>query len=93
MKFLRLLLFPISFTYGLVMLLRNKLYDRAIFPTTKPAISTISVGNLCVGGTGKTPHIEYLIQVLKTEFYIATLSRGYGRDSSGFLLADTQSTA
>ncbi len=75
------------------MLLRNKLYDRAIFPTTKPAISTISVGNLCVGGTGKTPHIEYLIQVLKTEFYIATLSRGYGRDSSGFLLADTQSTA
>src|SRR3954470_9685055 len=75
------------------MLIRNRLYDRAIFPSTKPTIPTISVGNLCVGGTGKTPHIEYLIQVLKTEFYIATLSRGYGRNSTGFLLADTQSTA
>lgn len=75
------------------MLLRNKLYDRSFFPTTKPTIPTISVGNLCVGGTGKTPHIEYLIHVLKSEFYIATLSRGYGRASTGFVLADTQSTA
>lgn len=75
------------------MLLRNKLYDRSIFPTTIPTIPTISVGNLCVGGTGKTPHIEYLIQLLKSEFYVATLSRGYGRDSTGFVLADTQSTA
>jgi tetraacyldisaccharide 4'-kinase len=73
--------------------LRNMLYDRKIFPSSKPDIPTISVGNLCVGGTGKTPHIEYLIQVLKNEFYIATLSRGYGRNSSGFVLADTQSTA
>lgn len=73
--------------------LRNKLYDRKIFCSTKPDVPTISVGNLCVGGTGKTPHIEYLIQTLKSEFYIATLSRGYGRHSSGFVLADTQSTA
>ena len=72
--------------------LRNKLYDRNFFCSVKPQIPTISVGNLCVGGTGKTPHIEYLIQVLKSEFYIATLSRGYGRNSSGFMLADTQST-
>lgn len=73
--------------------LRNKLYDRNVFLSVKPEIPTISVGNLCTGGTGKTPHIEYLIHVLKTEFYIATLSRGYGRDSRGFVLADTQSTA
>jgi tetraacyldisaccharide 4'-kinase len=73
--------------------LRNKLYDRKIFPSTTPDIPTISVGNLCVGGTGKTPHIEYLIHLLKNEFYLATLSRGYGRSSSGFMLADTQSTA
>lgn len=75
------------------MYLRNKLYDRKFFTSTQPDIPTISVGNLCVGGTGKTPHIEYLIQILKSEFYIATLSRGYGRDSSGFILADTQSNA
>jgi tetraacyldisaccharide 4'-kinase len=75
------------------MYFRNKLYDRKIFPPSKPEVPTISVGNLCVGGTGKTPHIEYLIQLLKNEFYIATLSRGYGRNSSGFILADTQSTA
>lgn len=75
------------------MLLRNKLYDRSFFPTTKPSIPSISVGNLSVGGTGKTPHIEFLINVLKNEFYIATLSRGYGRTSTGFVLADTQSTA
>ncbi len=75
------------------MQLRNNLYDRKILPSSKPDIATISVGNLCVGGTGKTPHIEYIIQTLKNEFYIATLSRGYGRDSSGFILADTQSTA
>lgn len=73
--------------------LRNRLYDRQIFSSIKPELPTISVGNLCVGGTGKTPHIEYLIHLLKSEFYIGTLSRGYGRDSKGFVLADTQSTA
>ena len=51
------------------------------------------MGNLSVGGTGKTPHIEYLILLLKKEFYIATLSRGYGRKTQGFVLSDTQSTA
>lgn len=69
------------------------MYDLGIFSTKEFEIPVVSVGNLCVGGTGKTPHIEYLIRLLKTEFYIATLSRGYGRKSKGFLLADTQSTA
>lgn len=75
------------------MFLRNKLYDLGIFSSTGFDIPIISVGNLCVGGTGKTPHIEYLIRLLKTEFYIATLSRGYGRKTTGFVLSDTQSTA
>jgi tetraacyldisaccharide 4'-kinase len=64
-----------------------------ILRSTEVAIPSISVGNLSVGGTGKTPHIEYLIRILKPEFYIATLSRGYGRKTKGYLLSDTQSTA
>ncbi len=93
MKLLRILLFPISFLYGILILLRNKLFDFGIIPSVKFKIPVISVGNLSVGGTGKTPHIEYLIRLLKTEFYISTLSRGYGRKTKGFILADTQSTA
>ena len=93
MKFLRIILFPFSLLYGVIVTLRNKLFDWKIMPSEKFDIPTICVGNLSVGGTGKTPHIEYLIRLLKTEFYIATLSRGYGRKTSGFVLADTQSTA
>lgn len=75
------------------MLCRNKLYDIGFFTSASFTIPIISVGNLSMGGTGKTPHIEYLIRLLKPEFYIATLSRGYGRKTKDFLLADTQSTA
>ncbi len=91
MKFLRILLFPFSILYGLLVLLRNKLYDWGIFSSTEFDIPIISVGNLSVGGTGKTPHIEYLIRLLGSEFSVATLSRGYGRKTKGFVLADTQS--
>ncbi len=93
MKFLRIILFPFSLLYGCIMWLRNKLYDFKILPSTSFDIPTVIVGNLSVGGTGKTPHIEYLIRLLKQEFYIATLSRGYGRKTSGFVLAHTQSTS
>ena len=93
MKFLRIIAFPFSFLYGLVLALRNKLYDWGIFSSKEFAVPVISVGNLSVGGTGKTPHIEYIIRLLKGEFYLATLSRGYGRSSKGFVLADTQSGA
>jgi tetraacyldisaccharide 4'-kinase len=93
MKFLRIILFPISILYGWIVFLRNKLYDWKVIPSKTFDIPTISVGNLSAGGTGKTPHIEYLIRLLKPEFYLATLSRGYGRKTSGFILADTQSTA
>jgi len=92
-KFLRIIAFPLSVLYGLIVTIRNKMYDLGILRSREFDIPVISVGNLCVGGTGKTPHIEYLIRLLKGEFYIATLSRGYGRKTSGFLLADTQSTA
>lgn len=93
MKFLRIILFPVSILYGCIAFLRNKLYDLGIIPEKEFQTPTISVGNLTIGGTGKTPHIEYLIRLLKTEFYCATLSRGYGRKTSGYVLSDTQSTA
>jgi len=93
MHLLRILLLPISLLYGTVMFIRNKLYDIGFFPSVKFNVPVISVGNLCMGGTGKTPHIEYLVRLLKPEFYIATLSRGYGRKTKDFILADTQSTA
>ena len=92
-KFLRIILFPFSILYGCIVFVRNKFYDWGVFTSKKFDIPTISVGNLSVGGTGKTPHIEYLIRLLKQEFYIATLSRGYGRKTKGFILADTQSSA
>lgn len=93
MKFLRILAFPLSFIYGTILSLRNKLYDLGILQSKRFEVPVISVGNLCVGGTGKTPHIEYLIRLLKPEFYLATLSRGYGRKTKGFIIADTQSTS
>lgn len=93
MKFLRIIAFPLSFLYGAILAIRNKMYDLGIMPSKAFEVPVISVGNLCVGGTGKTPHIEYIIRLLKTEFYIATLSRGYGRKTKGFLIADTQSSS
>jgi tetraacyldisaccharide 4'-kinase len=92
MKLLPILAFPLALLYGTINAVRNKFYDWGIFPSRSFTVPTISVGNLCTGGSGKTPHIEYLIRLLRTEFYIATLSRGYGRKTSGFILSDTQST-
>jgi tetraacyldisaccharide 4'-kinase len=68
-------------------LLRNKLFDWGIFPSKSYPFPVISVGNLSVGGTGKSPHVEYLVRLLQKDFVIATLSRGYKRKTSGFLLA------
>lgn len=92
MKFLRIIAFPFSILYGIISTIRNQFYDWGIFPSREFDVPTISVGNLCVGGSGKTPHIEYLIRLLRSEFYIATLSRGYGRKTKGFVLSDTQSS-
>ncbi len=73
--------------------IRNLLYDWKFLSSKKVDVHTICVGNLAVGGTGKTPHVEYLIQLLKNDYSVATLSRGYKRKTTGFLLADDTSTA
>jgi len=78
--------------YGLLMLIRNKLYDLGVFKVTSFDIPVISVGNLSMGGTGKTPHVEYLIRLLGEDFKIVTLSRGYKRKTKGFKIADSNST-
>lgn len=89
----RILLYPFALIYGLVVRIRNLFFDIGLFQShTFKSICTISVGNLSTGGTGKTPHTEYLIRLLKPEFSIATLSRGYGRSSRGFQLANENST-
>jgi tetraacyldisaccharide 4'-kinase len=85
------LLYPLSLIYGLFMLVRNLLFDWRILHSQSYAISIISVGNLSLGGTGKTPHIEYIIRLLREKYFIATLSRGYGRESSGFILGSKRS--
>jgi tetraacyldisaccharide 4'-kinase len=93
MQFLRLLLFPFSLLYGTVMACRNFLYNKGLLRSVSFSIPVISVGNLTTGGTGKTPHIEYLIRLLKDKMKVATLSRGYGRKTKGFMLISNPSTA
>lgn len=91
-KILSPILFPLSLLYGLIIYVRNRLYDYQILKSNHFNIPLISVGNITVGGTGKTPHIEYLVDLLKSEFKVATLSRGYKRKTKGFILATTEST-
>jgi tetraacyldisaccharide 4'-kinase len=85
------LLLPFAVLYQGITSLRNLLYEKQFFKTTPTPIFSINVGNLRVGGTGKTPHIEYLIRLLADKYQIATLSRGYGRKTKGFLIANKQS--
>ena len=91
MAILKIILIPFSYLYGAILFLRNKLFDWGILQSAKFDVPIVSVGNLNWGGTGKTPHIEYLIRLLEPTFYIATLSRGYGRKTTGFILTDSQS--
>lgn len=93
MRFFRFLLFPIAVLYGIVVLIRNLLYDIGILPSKKFNIPIISIGNLSVGGTGKSPMTEYLIRLLHSEFHPAVISRGYKRHSSGFFIAKQDSTS
>lgn len=88
MPFLKILLFPFTLLYSSITSIRNFLFDKNIFKSVKFDLPVINVGNLTVGGTGKTPHVEYLIRLLKNEHKIATLSRGYGRKTKGFILAN-----
>src|SRR5574344_2445017 len=81
-------LLPFSWLYGLGVEIRNFLFNIGILKSRSFDIPVISVGNITVGGTGKTPHVEYLIRLLQDKFNIAVLSRGYKRKSKGFVLAD-----
>jgi tetraacyldisaccharide 4'-kinase len=80
-------LLPLSWLYGLGVWVRNKLFDWKILPAETFDVPVISVGNLAAGGTGKTPHTEYLIRLLRKKFRVAVLSRGYKRKTRGFVLA------
>lgn len=82
---------PLSWLYGIGVDLRNWLFNRKILKQHTFDIPVICVGNLTVGGTGKTPHIEYLIRLLTPRYKVAVLSRGYKRKSKGFLIVDTDS--
>ncbi len=93
MDFLRILTFPFALIFGLVVWIRNGLFNAGILASKKFDLPVILVGNLSMGGTGKSPHIEYLVKLLQKDHSIATLSRGYGRRSKGFLLANNTSTA
>ncbi|MDA3823820.1 MAG: tetraacyldisaccharide 4'-kinase, partial [Bacteroidales bacterium] len=87
------LLSPFSLIYCINFGIRNALFEWEILPTTEFKLPIISVGNITVGGTGKTPHVEYLVDLLKNEYSLATLSRGYKRKTRDFRIADLNSTA
>ena len=73
----RIFLWPLSVIYGLITSIRNFLYDTGILKSVEFRIPVICVGNITVGGTGKTPHTEYITNLLKKDFRVAVLSRGY----------------
>lgn len=84
---------PLAFLYKIAIEVRNRLFDWKVLPSEEFDIPVISVGNIMVGGTGKTPHTEYLITLLKDKFKVALLSRGYKRKSTGYQLATSSSSA
>lgn len=86
-------MYPLALLYGLAIWIRNKLFEWDVLPEQEFDIPVINVGNLMVGGTGKTPHVEYLLRLLQPHYKTATLSRGYGRKSLGYILADEKSIA
>ena len=92
MSLLRKILYPFSVLYGEVTAARNVFYNKGILKSNTFTIPTIVVGNLSVGGTGKTPQIEYLVRLLQDTYKIAILSRGYKRNSKGFIIANNSTT-
>lgn len=85
-------LLPFSWIYGAGVWIRNQMFDLGILKSQAYNIPVISVGNITVGGSGKTPHVEYLIRLLKDKVKVAVLSRGYKRKTKGYLLADANTT-
>ena len=89
---LTILCFPFALIYGLIIFIRNQCFNTGIFSSHEFDFPVISVGNITVGGTGKTPHVEHIVSFLKDDFKVAVLSRGYKRKSSGFVIASTASS-
>ncbi|MBN9297434.1 MAG: tetraacyldisaccharide 4'-kinase [Filimonas sp.] len=89
----RVLLLPFSLLYGLAIVIRNYLYNKNYLRSAKFGLPLICVGNLAVGGTGKSPMVEYLLRLLHQRYKVATLSRGYKRKTKGYALADSKTTA
>ena len=85
-------LLPLSWVYGLGVKLRNTLFDIGVLKSRTFQIPVIAVGNITVGGSGKTPHVEYLANLLRKDFHVAVLSRGYKRKSKGFIRATDKTT-
>jgi len=90
MKLIRLVLLPYSIFYGIGVFLRNKAYDFGILKSAKFDMPIISVGNLAVGGSGKSPMTEYLVRLLIWDFKLAVISRGYGRRTTGLLFVEEE---
>lgn len=90
MLLLKILLFPVSILFLGITVLRNKLYDWGVLTSTKHAVQVVSIGNIRVGGSGKTPMVSYLVNQFKTKARIGLLSRGYGRLTKGFQWVDQQ---
>ena len=93
LKSFRVLLLPLALIYGLIIIIRNRLYDHNYFSSAEFNFPLICIGNLSVGGTGKSPVVEYLIELVNPKFKVATLSRGYKRKTKGYVLANQQTTA
>ena len=92
MRYLSFLLFPFALLYGAIVRLRHWCYNTGIFKEHTFTVPTICVGNVAVGGTGKSPMVEYLVKQLHPKCRVAVLSRGYKRKTKGFVLADAQAT-
>jgi len=89
----KLFLYPISAIYGLIVSIRKFMYDYKIFKSNEFEIPVISIGNITVGGTGKTPHTEYLVELLRKQFIVTTISRGYKRKTKGYKEVEVSSLA
>lgn len=88
----KMVLLPCSKLYGAITYMRNKFFDWKLLKETEFSVPTIAIGNLAVGGTGKTPHVEYLIEAFRRSEKVAVLSRGYRRKTKGFIIAGRTST-
>ena len=88
-----IILYPFALLYGIVTGIRNWMFDQGLLSSTTFNIPTISVGNLSVGGTGKTPHVEFILSIVKNDWKTAVLSRGYKRKTKGFILSESKSNS